>query len=73
MNEKIVMRPTTQALLVFLLDEKIRTWLSLNDPKSVEQALCACKLVDDIPRETHLKLNQVAEAHAALKKARKAR
>jgi hypothetical protein len=54
------MNPTTKALLVMLLDERIRTFLMLNDPKAIQQALCACKLVDDIPREMHAKLSGVA-------------
>ncbi len=63
------MQPTTKALLVMLLDERIRTFLMLNDPKAIKQALCACKLVDDIPREMHLKLNEVAEQVGEIQKA----
>lgn len=67
------MNPITKALLTLVLDEQIRTFLSLNDPKALEQALCACKLVDDIPRETQLKLNEIAEEHVEVKKAKPAK
>ena len=62
------MSPTTKALLVFILDEKIRTFLMLNDPQSLKQALCACALVDDIPRETHEALSEVARQLGALQR-----
>lgn len=55
------MSPTTKSLLVMVLDERIRTFLMVNDPKAMKQALCALKLVDGIPPEMHEKLNAVAE------------
>lgn len=64
------MSPTTKALLVMVLDERIRTFLMLNDPKALKQALCALKLVDDVPTGIHFQLNAVAEEVMAVSTAK---
>lgn len=41
----------TKALLVFVMDRKIRNWLKANDPKALEQAFGALDAIHSKARE----------------------